>query len=131
VPDAPFRSFDARPPQLSASVRETENAVTHVCLSGELDLSTVPQVEQLLANRSGDGCVVLDLSRLGFIDSTGISLILRAHADAQRDGWDLKIVRGTEEIQRVFRLVDLEERLPFIGRFSPRDLDRSNALIDP
>lgn len=112
--DAHPTSFAARPPQLLASVRETANDVTHICLAGELDLATVPQVEQVLADHSGDGCVVLDLSRLGFIDSTGISLILRAHADAQRDGWELKIVPGTEEIQRVFRLVDLEERLPFI-----------------
>ena len=106
-------------------MREAANAVTHVCLAGELDLSTVSQVEQLLADRSGDGCVVLDLSGLKFIDSTGISLILRAYADAERDGWDLKIVPGTEEIQRIFRLVDLEGRLPFIGRFAPRDLDGS------
>jgi len=103
-------------PQLIASVREAANAVTHVCLAGELDLATVPQVEELLAARSANGCVVLDLSGLDFIDSTGISLILRAHADAARDGWDLKLVPGSEEVQRVFRLVDLEQRLPFITR---------------
>ena len=112
MPDTHSRGVAAGPPQLIASVREAANAVTHVCLAGELDLATVPQVEELLAARSG--CVVLDLSRLDFIDSTGISLILRAHADAARDGWDLKIVPGTEEVQRVFRLVDLERRLPFI-----------------
>lgn len=125
MPEAHPRSFAARPPQLIASVREAANAVSHICLAGELDLSTVPQVEQLLADRSGGGCVVLDLSRLGFIDSTGISLILRAHADSERDGWELKIVPGGEEIQRVFRLVDLEERLPFIGHPVPGDRNGS------
>jgi anti-anti-sigma factor len=106
-------------------VREAANAVTHVSLAGELDLSTVPQVEGLLADRSGDGCVVLDLSRLAFIDSTGISLVLRAQADSERDGWELKIVPGPDEIQRVFRLVDLEERLPFIGGPAPGEADGS------
>jgi anti-anti-sigma factor len=125
MPEAPPRAFAATGPQLTASVREATNGVTHVCLAGELDLSTVPQVEQLLADRSGDGCVVLDLSRLGFIDSTGISLILRAYADAQRDGWELQIVPGSEEIQRVFRLVDLEGRLPFIGHSARRGPDGS------
>jgi anti-sigma B factor antagonist len=120
----PTRSA-ARPPQLSASLRETANAVTHVCLAGELDMATVPQVEQLLADRAGSGCIVLDLSRLEFIDSTGISLIVRAHADAERDGCELKIVPGAEEIQRIFRLVDLEDRLPFIGRPAPPDRDGS------
>jgi anti-anti-sigma factor len=125
MPETHPRGFAAKPPQLVASVRKAANEVTHVSLAGELDLATVPQVESLLAERSGDGCVVIDLSRLGFIDSTGISLILRAHADAQRDGWELKIVPGTEEIQRVFRLVDLEERLPFIGPAAQADLDGS------
>ena len=46
-------------------------------------------------------------------------VILRAYAGAQRDGWGFKIVPGADEIQRVFRLVDLEERLPFIDGSPP------------
>jgi anti-sigma B factor antagonist len=88
--------------------------VTHIAPVGDLDVLTMPQVEESIAAGPGD-CVVLDLSGVTFLDSTAISLILRLHRSAESDGWDLRLVPGPVEVQRVFRLVDLERRLPFVG----------------
>ncbi|HEY2715146.1 MAG TPA: STAS domain-containing protein [Solirubrobacterales bacterium] len=49
-------------------------------VGGELDLSTVPTLEQELEAALGrpEGGVVVDLSELEFIDSTGIAVLVRA-----------------------------------------------------
>jgi anti-anti-sigma factor len=60
-------------PPFACDVRR-EPAGVRVCLSGELDLATIPlaraKVEELLS--AGRGPVVLDLTRLDFIDSAGL-----------------------------------------------------------
>ena len=55
----------------------------------------------------------IDLRGLEFIDSTGIRLLLTAHQRALRKGHELRIIRGSDRIQRIFALTDLEARLPF------------------
>ncbi|HET9720767.1 MAG TPA: STAS domain-containing protein [Solirubrobacteraceae bacterium] len=63
-----------------------------LCLSGELDLASQRRLISRLY-QAGDqrASVILDLSRLSFIDSTGLSAIVLAHQDAERDGWSLRI----------------------------------------
>jgi anti-sigma B factor antagonist len=83
---------------------------------GELDLATVPTLEQELARwrESGVGCVVLDLRGLTFMDSTGLSLTLRWALEASRDGFDFSLVRGEGAIRRLFELTGMDRRLPFL-----------------
>src|SRR5918997_945337 len=77
-----------------------------ISLSGELDLSSALTFEEQLrrVEASRNPCtIVLDLSRLKFMDSTGVRLILSAHTRALRDGWTLQIVAGTHPLRPVFR----------------------------
>jgi anti-anti-sigma factor len=86
---------------------------------GELDCSTTPTFdaragEAAEALRAGFARVVLDLSALTFIDSTGLRAILRmAMALSQPSG--LVIVRGRRSVQRVFELTGTERMLPFVS----------------
>lgn len=61
---------------------------SEVQLVGELDISTAPLLREgllrLLADGSGD--VTLDLSRLNFIDSTGLSVLVGAYKRASESG---------------------------------------------
>lgn len=84
-------------------------------LTGELDLSTVPSAEESL-NRLEDETaddLVIDLSDLTFMDSTGLRFILSACARAATAARLIHIVPGPEPVHRVFRLTLLEDRLPF------------------
>ena len=65
------------------------------------------------AQSNGNRSLRIDLRGLEFIDSSGIRLLLMAHDRAQSNGHDLCIIRGSDRIQRVFALTDLEGRLPF------------------
>jgi anti-anti-sigma factor len=88
-----------------------------VSLAGELDLSTIPTVENLLFEqlRSRSG-VVLDLSGLSFIDSSGIGLVIQGFR--AEDGGRMHTVIATgSQVERVFRLVGIDRALPlFIER---------------
>ena len=85
-----------------------------VALDGELDFATAFDVELRLeqAIRSADE-VVVDLTNLEFIDSTGIRTILEAHQAARRDGVTLRLLPGPAPEQRVFEISGLLDELPF------------------
>jgi len=84
-------------------------------LFGDLDLASFEAVDELLtsAQSNGNRSVRIDLRGLKFIDSSGIGLLLKAYERAQSNGHELCIIRGSERIQRVFALSDLDGRLPF------------------
>jgi stage II sporulation protein AA (anti-sigma F factor antagonist) len=88
-----------------------------IALIGELDLDGAERVtrELLRAEASDARRIVLDLSNLRFIDSTGIRLILAADARSRRDGDRLALIRGPRAVHRVFELSGIAERLPFAG----------------
>ena len=73
---------------------DREEAIGHVrvVLHGELDLATVEVLRAELAELAWrHRTVVLDLSELGFIDSTGLELLLAMKQDAERGGWRFSI----------------------------------------
>jgi len=81
-----------------------------VHLGGELDLSSaLPLEERLREIEDGQpDLMVLDLSELKFLDSTGLRLIVAAHGRAQRAGRRLTIVEGTDAVRRIFRLTGVD-----------------------
>ena len=84
-----------------------------VSLRGELDLSTVDKVEDALrrVERDEPSVVVLDLSALTFLDSTGLRTIVTADQRARRDDRRLVVVKGPETVHRVFTLTRAGEQL--------------------
>ena len=57
--------------------------------------------------------IVLDLSGLTFIDSSGVRMIVCANLRSRQDGDRLRLIRGGARVQRVFELTGVLERLPF------------------
>jgi anti-anti-sigma factor len=84
-----------------------------VAVRGELDLASGPELESALdaivAGRTR--IVVVDLRRLEFMDSTGLSIIVRAHQRLARDGCELGLVRGSSQVQRLLDLTGVAARL--------------------
>ena len=91
-----------------------EPDAVRVAVSGELDLSSALVFEEELRRieeNSATPLLVLDLRSLKFMDSTGLRLILSAHARAINRGRKLAIVEGGEAIRRIFRITGVLERL--------------------
>jgi anti-anti-sigma factor len=87
-----------------------------VGLDGELDMTATFALEgelDRLLEREPVQRLVLDLREVAFIDSTGLRLILETDARARDRGIELVVVRGAQDVQRVFVLAGVEELLPF------------------
>jgi anti-sigma B factor antagonist len=108
------------PPPFQITVARI-NGSTYLTVRGELDIYTAPQLQRALAAESAKGGVlVLDMEGLDFIDSSGIRLLLLAWQESQRDGFNLRLTRGSDPVMRALELVGLVDELPFLGRPSPR-----------
>jgi anti-anti-sigma factor len=95
---------------------EDRNGLVHVALVGELDLSTVAKVQEELrrVEAGAPATLVMDLSKLTFLDSTGLRCIITADERARGEGRRVVIVRGPDPVQRVFAITRLEERLEMV-----------------
>jgi anti-sigma B factor antagonist len=95
---------------------EREGAVHSICLFGELDLATANSVQDELTRveASDADSIIVDLSGLTFMDSTGIRLLYRAAARSRADSDRLALLRGGTAVQRALQITALEDRLPFI-----------------
>jgi anti-anti-sigma factor len=95
---------------------EDRDGLVHVTLVGELDLSTVAKVQEELRRIEAGSppTVVVDLSKLTFLDSTGLRCIVTADERAREAGRRVVIVRGPDPVQRVFAITRLEERLEMV-----------------
>jgi anti-sigma B factor antagonist len=88
-----------------------------VALFGEMDAANAGELDRALLRAEGTDAVeiVLDLSGLHFIDSTGIAVLVAADARSRADGKRLSVLRGSEPVQRTIEICGLADRLPFAG----------------
>lgn len=88
-----------------------------LALSGELDVAGASLVEHELDRIVADHeatSLVLDLSGLEFMDSTGLRMMVLADERARAEERTLTLVRGRPDVQRVFEITRMEERLRFV-----------------
>ena len=105
--------FVPRPFRCDVAQRD---GATHLRPEGDLDISTVDELERLLvaARAGGAKRIVVDLRGLSFMDSTGITLLTRYNNAANLDGFDLALVQGHQRIARLFSLTGLDEYFTFV-----------------
>jgi anti-sigma B factor antagonist len=96
-------------------LRSEREGDTHIVeLLGELDIAGAPALDEELerAEASDAASILIDLRGLEFIDSSGLRLLVMA-ADRCKQSSRLAILRGPDQVHRVFELTDLVTRLPF------------------
>jgi anti-anti-sigma factor len=86
-----------------------ERGAVRLSLSGELDLAVADRLHSRLQKLArAHAIVVLDLSDLQFIDSTGVQLLIINFNDATHNGWQLRIdPHLTSQVRHVVELVGL------------------------
>jgi anti-anti-sigma factor len=95
-------------------VREDRKADAQALeLSGELDAASAPALRERLAEIAtrGTGPLVIDLSSLEFIDSTGLSVLINAKRRLHRRGRGLALVCPPGHVHRILEVTKLLETL--------------------
>ncbi len=92
--------------------------VAVVALNGELDVAGAALIELVVDRVAADHApraLVLDLSGLDFMDSTGLRLVVLADARAREEGREFALVRGAPDVHRVFEITRMSDRLRILG----------------
>lgn len=114
--DTPAPARSSAPTGFYVEVKR-EHETAELIPAGEVDLATVGLLQRELETliEAGFARIAIDLRRVEFLDSTGLHTLLRAHARAEQDGWQLAIIPGPPAVQRVFEITGLIDRLPFVA----------------
>lgn len=103
----------ARPLEIDESHEGEQGRLT---LSGELDIATVPLLQEAVADmlQAGVRQLTIDLRPLSFLDSSGLRefISLRDRAEAER--WRLALIRPLGAALSIFQITRAEENLPFV-----------------
>jgi anti-anti-sigma factor len=101
---------------------DADGARTVLAFAGELDMSSLAVAEDALsaAEAPAPAVLVVDLSRLDFVDSSGVRLVLRAAARADEAGRRCALVLGHGRARRLFEVLGLVSRLDVLA--DPGDL---------
>ena len=105
--------------RIDATERGTTSTIE---LEGEWDLSQQAVMTDAIA-RALDrrpACLLLDLSRLSFIDSSGVHVLINTSSRCAKQGAHLMIIPGPRAVQRVFEICGLIDVLPFADHHRKR-----------
>lgn len=83
-----------------------------VTVSGDLDLATVPRLDTelagVLAGDPGVERVVVDLSGVDFVDSSGLTALIKSNRRAKEDGLAFVLRSPSDRVMRTLKLTQLE-----------------------
>ena len=105
---------------LSLLVEPVGTSASLISLRGELDLNTIPRLEkQLFEQLRVRAGVIVDLTNVSFIDSSGIGLLIRAFRATGRAGALHTVVAEGSQVDRIFSLAGIDRVLPIFSARAP------------
>jgi anti-sigma B factor antagonist len=80
-------------------------------LEGEIDLHVLPRLERALASmiKQRPPSLVVDLSGVHFIDSSGLAVLIRARQDVQNYGGKLTLSGINDNVRPIFEMAQLDQ----------------------
>lgn len=94
--------------------RYSQDGYTIVWVQGEIDLATVPALFKELADSvQAEQCrVIVDLTDVTFMDSTGLNALAVAWRSAEARAGEVRLVGVSSTIRRVLQVTGLEQFFP-------------------
>lgn len=85
-----------------------------IVVAGDVDAHTCPDLASELDPLPGSGDVRLDVADVGFIDSSGLRVIIGAHQRAEESDRKLLIERPSKSVSRLLEISGLTEHLHIV-----------------
>jgi anti-sigma B factor antagonist len=91
-----------------------EGEVAVIAAVGEVDVFTAPDLDAALGAELSDGMsrLVIDLSEVSFLDSTGLGVLVKGLKGAREAGGWLHLVVTSDRIRRIFDITGLDASMP-------------------
>jgi len=108
-------------PRFRTRERDVDERTTVITVEGEIHVSTAPEFSGVLAAslQSGHTSLVLDLSGVMFIDSTGLSVLLNALRRITRAGGAMALVCSNPTVLRLFEITRLDTTFDIHAELEP------------
>jgi len=99
----------ANPRQVVQNIRR-DGDVTHVSLSGEVDLHRAGELREALLEvlSSKPAVTVIDMKNVDFMDSSGLATLIEALQLSRRNNGQLKLVAMQQRVRNIFEISRLE-----------------------
>ena len=96
---------------MQVSIERHEGQVAVVIPDGRLDLSSAPEFKQALndAVEAGDRILIVDLSNVPFLDSSGLGALISGMKATRLSGGDLRIAQVGEQARLILELTTLDK----------------------
>jgi anti-anti-sigma factor len=110
-------SGDERDEMANLSVRShREGATLTISLAGELDAHTAERFKAAIAEAESTSAaaIVLDLTGVHFVDSSGLVALLMASRRSEREGTRLRVRAGAGEVRDLLELTTIDQKLNLI-----------------
>ena len=90
-------------------ITRREGVRTVVSVAGEIDVYTAPSLREQLAELDAQGVsdIVVDMSAVEFLDSTGLGVLVGGLKRARLRGGSLRLVSDQEKILKILRITGL------------------------
>ena len=108
-------------------LRESRHDRIHVFhLTGAIELHNAAALRSRLQMKAARRCpaLILDLSGVPYIDSTGLALLIEYLRDAEAFGGYFVLAGLTSSVRQIFDVVQLDKALPIC-----RDVDEAKAKL--
>jgi anti-sigma B factor antagonist len=102
--------------RIRVEIEPSAPSETTLHLHGDIDVFADEALAEAYATATANGAtrLVLDFADVGYINSTGIALIVRLLAEARRDRREVVAVSLTEHYREIFRITRLSDYLTIV-----------------
>ncbi|MDY0087040.1 MAG: STAS domain-containing protein [Coriobacteriia bacterium] len=90
---------------------QQQDGVCSMSLVGEVDVYTAPRLKDALIEQIESGCtrIIVDLEGVGFIDSSGLGVLVGGLRRAKERQGTIRLVCTRDNVLKVFRITGLDK----------------------
>lgn len=94
---------------LKVETRNVQDGVAVIALGGEVDVYTSPRLKQEMVDllNKGTARLIIDLSAVEYLDSTGLGVLIGGLKRARERDGDLRLICDNLRILRIFEITGL------------------------